>query len=184
MNSMSSRFSHCCAVLGLAAGLSSSLSAQVLTLKLGPTPAPEYNGAVSKFDCSFMRKAANTGTKEIAISEAVLAQLSNTETRAFAQQVIADHMAANSELLALARQKGVGFGTKVEPALFDDWSRKTEGVDQRYVREIVSDHLDTIDLFERASKSMDPDVAAFAQRTLATIQRHLMMAHDVRKTIN
>jgi putative membrane protein len=184
MHSMLSRFSHCCAVLALAAGLSASLQAQVLTLKLGPTPPPANEGAISKFDCTFMRKAANTGTKEIAISEAVLSQLSNSETRAFAQQVIADHTAANTELLALARHKGVGFGTRVEPSLFDDWSRKTDGIDHRYIREIVSDHLDTIDLFERASKSTDPDVAAFAQRTLATLQRHLVMAHDVRKTFN
>ena len=122
--------------------------------------------------------------KEIAISEAVLEQLSNTELRAFAQQMIADHRAANSELLALARQKGVGFATRVDPSLSDDWTRKDEDVDRRYVREIISDHLDAVELFEKASKSADPDVAAFAQSTLATLQRHLVMAHDVKKTID
>jgi putative membrane protein len=176
------RFPLC--ALALAASMASSLNAQVLTLKLGPTPAPVYDGAVSKFDCCFMRKAANTGTKEISISEAVLGQLSSTEARAFAQQLITDHTAANAELLALARQKGVAFGTRIEPALLDDWSRKAEGIDQRYVREIISDHLETIDLFEQASKSRDPDIAAYAQRTLVTLQHHLVMAHDVRKTFN
>jgi putative membrane protein len=170
------------ALLALAGGLSLSLHAQELTLALGPSPPPVY--ALTQFDYSFMRKAAMTGTKEIALSEAVLGQLSNSQLRAFARQLIDDHTASNAELLALARQKGVGFATKVEASFSSDWSTKTEDIDLMYVRQIVSDHLAAIDLFERASTSGDPDVASFAQRTLATLQSHLMMAHDLRKTLN
>ena len=38
------------------------------------------------------------------------------------------------------------------------------------MREIISDHLDAVDLFERAEKSGDPDVADFATKTLATLR--------------
>jgi putative membrane protein len=131
-----------------------------------------------------MRKAAITSVKEIAISEAALGQLSNAELKAFARRVIEDHTAANAQLLALARRKGTGFATNADSNLSDDWSRKTDDIDRRYVREIIADHLDAVDMFERASKSGDPDVAAFAQRTLATLQQHLMLAHDVKKAID
>jgi putative membrane protein len=172
----------CTALFLLAAALPQAARAQSITLKLGPTPPPARSG-VSPLDCCFMRMAAVAGMKEIEISEAVLGQLSSAELKSFARKVIADHTAANAELLDLARRKGAGFSTKVEDP-YSDWSRKTDDIDRRYVREIISDHLDEVDLFERASKSGDPDVAAFAQRMLATLREQLMLAHDVRKTVD
>jgi putative membrane protein len=49
---------------------------------------------------------------------------------------------------------------------------------------MVSDHEDAVRLFERGSKSSDPDIAAFAQKTLPTLQHHLMMAQELAKTVN
>jgi putative membrane protein len=183
MNTTQCKTALCCAALLLAASLSPSLRAQTITLKLGPTPPPVRNG-VSPTDCCFLRRAAVTDEKEIAISEAVLGQLSNSELKAFARKMIADHSAANAELIALAHRKGTGFSVNDDSQSLDDWSRKSDDVDRRYVREIISDHLDAVDLFERAAKSGDPDVAAFATRTLATLQEHLVLAHDVRKTVD
>jgi putative membrane protein len=183
MNTTPCRKSLCGAAFALALAFAPMLHAQVFTLKLGPTPPPVIHG-ITPVDCCFMRKAAITSVKEIAISEAALGQLSNAELKAFARRVIEDHTAANAQLLALARRKGTGFATNADSNLSDDWSRKTDDIDRRYVREIIADHLDAVDMFERASKSGDPDVAAFAQRTLATLQQHLMLAHDVKKTID
>jgi putative membrane protein len=183
MNTTRCRITLCGAAFALAAGLCPALHAQTMTLKLGPTPPPASYG-VSRSDCCFLRKAAITGEKEIIISEAVLAQLSNAEIREFAKKMISDHMAENAELLALAHRKGAGFSTKLDNSIVDDWSAKGDDLDRRYVREIISDHLQAVSFFEKASKSGDPDVAAFAQRTLATLQRHLMMAHDVKREID
>ena len=183
MNKTPRRLFLCCAALCVAASLSPSLLAQTITLKLGPAPSRVHYG-VTPFDCSFMRKAAMTDEKEIAISEAVFSQLSSEELRAFARRVIADHTAANVELLALARSKGTGFSTNDDSLSLDDWFRRTDDIDRRYVLEIIGDHLDAVDLYERASKSGDPDVAAFAKRTLGTLQEHLVLAHDVKKTVD
>jgi len=183
MNTTRCRISLCGAAFSLALGLAPSVHAQVFTLKLGPTPPPASSG-VSPVDCSFMRKAAMAAVKEIAISEAALDQLSNADLKAFARKVIADHTAANAQLLSLARKKGTGFATNADSFQSDDWTRKTDDIDRRYVREIIADHLDAVEMFEQASKSGDPDVAAFAQRTLATLQQHLMIAHDVKKTMD
>jgi putative membrane protein len=122
--------------------------------------------------------------KEITISQAVMDHLTNADLKGFAQQMISDHTAANTALLALAQQKGVEVPTKDESSLSDEWSKKTDGVDNEYVKEMVSDHEDAVKLFEKASSSSDPDIAAFAQKTLPTLQHHLSMAQDLKAKIN
>ena len=42
---------------------------------------------------------------------------------------------------------------------------------------------EAVKLFEKASKSDDAEVAAWAQKTLPTLQHHLMMAKDLKKTL-
>jgi putative membrane protein len=98
--------------------------------------------------------------------------------------MVTDHTAANSDLMALAQQKGVELPAKDESSLSDDWSKKTGDLDRKYVKEMVSDHEEAVKLFEKASKSSDPDVAAFAQKTLPTLQHHLAMAQDLKTSIN
>ena len=46
-----------------------------------------------------------------------------------------------------------------------------------------SDHEDAVKLFEKASKSDDLEVAAFAQKTLPALLHHLEMAKDLKKTV-
>ena len=87
--------------------------------------------------------------------------------------------------MALAQQKGVEIPAKDEASLASDWSQKTGDVDRAYVKEMVSDHEGAVvTLFEKGTESSDPDVAAFAQKTLPTIQHHLMMAQELQKTLN
>jgi putative membrane protein len=147
-----------------------------------PTPTPE-TGKVSHHDKEFLKKAAKSGMAEIAISQAVIDHLSNADLKAFAQQMVTDHTAANNELASLAATKGVMLPPQ-DPDLITDWSKKTDDVDRTYVKKMVSDHESAVKLFEKASKSSDADIAAFAQKTLPTLQHHLMMARDLAKTIN
>jgi putative membrane protein len=183
MNKAPCRLLLGCAAMFAAVALSPSLLAQAFTLKLGPTPAPP-SYRVTPFDCFFMKKAAMTDEKEIEISEAVLGQLSTAELRDFARRMIADHTASNAELLALAERKGAGFSTSDDSLTVEDWSRKSDDIDRRYVREIIADQLDIVDLFEKASKSGDPDVADYAKRMLTNLRLHLVLAHDVRKAVD
>jgi putative membrane protein len=129
-----------------------------------------------------MKKAANAGAKEIAVSQAVMGHLSNAQAKVLAQQMITDHTAIAMDLMALAQQKGVQLPAKDTSSLTGDWSARTDGVDSAYANEMVSDHEGAVKLFEKASKSSDPDVAAFAQKTLPILQHHLMMAQDLKKT--
>jgi len=132
----------------------------------------------------FMKRAAGAGMKEITISQAVMDHLSNAQLKILAETMVTDHAAIKTDLVALAQKKGVELPAKDQSALTDEWSKKTDDVDRAYVKQMVSDHEGAVKLFEKASKSADQDVAAFAQKTLPIVQHHLMMAQDLKKTID
>ena len=49
---------------------------------------------------------------------------------------------------------------------------------------MVKDHKDDIDLFEKeADKGNDPELKAWAAKTLPTLKHHLQMAEDAEKAV-
>jgi len=140
---------------------------------------------LSHSDRSFFEKAAKSGMKEVTVSQAAMDRLTNPQVKQFAQMMVTDHSGANTELTTLASAKGVMLPVKEskELKLEEKWSKKTKGVDEDYMEEMVSDHKDAVDLFEKAAKSDDAEIAAFARKTLPTLQQHLTMAKDLLKTV-
>ncbi len=135
-------------------------------------------------DKAFFEKAAKSGEKEVKVSQAVLPQLTHAGVKAFAQTMIADHTAANNELKTLASSKGVTL-----PAPQTNYSEKWSGkdhkeIDEYYIEEMISDHKDAVDLFEKAAKSDDVDIAAFASKTLPALRHHLESARTLEKAID
>lgn len=140
---------------------------------------------LSRSDRNFFEKAAKSGMKEVSVSKATLDRLMNPQAKAFAQMMVSDHSKANSELMELAAKKGVTLPAKDEaPKLMEKWSKKTDDLDEDYMEEMVDDHQEAVELFENASKSEDPDIAAFARKTLPTLQHHLTMAKDLKKALD
>jgi putative membrane protein len=170
----------------IAASLCTFLMAQPAptpTLSPDQPPANEAEGSLKHHDRAFMMKAAKAGDKEIAVSQAVMDKLTNVQAKNFAQMMITDHTAAGAELATLAASKNVQL-PQPDASIGEDWSKKTGDLDSKYVKEMVSDHEEAVKLFEKASKSTDADVAAFAQKTLPTLQHHLMMAQELAKSVN
>ena len=123
--------------------------------------------------------------KEVSVSQATLDRLMNPQAKAFAQMMVTDHSKANSELMALAAKKGVTLPAKDDSAkLMEKWSKKTNEVDEDYIEEMVDDHQEAVELFEKASRSEDAEIAAFARKTLPTLQHHLTMAKDLKKALD
>ncbi|MEO6003000.1 MAG: DUF4142 domain-containing protein [Opitutus sp.] len=156
-----------------------------------PATTPERHATaitdskLSHGDRSFFEKAAKSGMKEIAVSKGAMDRLNNPQVKQFAQMMVTDHTGANTELMALAAAKGVVLPAKdsKEMKLDEKWSKKTKGVDEDYMEAMISDHKDAVDLFEKAAKSDDADIAAFARKTLPTLQQHLTMAKDLHKSV-
>ncbi|SRR6266540_574586 len=177
-----------CAALVSAVSFSALLSAQ--TSPADPTAPAVKERRVDTYgdtklkhsDESFFEKAAKAGMKEVTVSETTLDRLTNPQVKAFAQMMVGDHSKANAELMALAAKKGVTLPPK-ETKFESKWSKKTKDLDEDYMKEMVDDHEDAVKLFEKASKSDDAEIAAFAQKTLPTLQQHLTMARDLRKIV-
>ncbi len=139
---------------------------------------------LKRSDRHFFEKAAESGMKEVTVSQAAMDRFVNPQVKSFAQMMVNDHSEANQELLALAQKKGVMLPAKDKTMKFEEkWSKKTKDLDDEYMKEMVDDHQDAVDLFEKASKSDDPEIAALAQKILPKLQQHLSMAKDLSKVV-
>jgi putative membrane protein len=100
-----------------------------------------------------------------------------------------DHAKAGDELKALATAKSVKLPG--EPSLVQKVKLKALGAmngerfDKQYADTIaVGAHEDTVKLFRKAaSDAKDPDVKAFATKTLPTLEHHLEMARGLKQTV-
>jgi len=187
MNTSSKKLPLRCAALVVAATLLGSLSAaDSSALPNSPTHISRADTGLSHSDKSFLEKAAKSGAKEVEVSQAVEGRITDPQVKSFAQMMISDHMAANTELLALAARKGVSIPSE-NVKVAEKWSKKSakdKDLDEDYVKEMKEDHEDAVKLFEKASKSDDPDIAAFARKTLPSLQHHLSMVKELKKTVN
>ena len=142
---------------------------------------------LSRADRNFFEKAAKAGQKEVVVSQAVLAQLTAPGAREFAEMMVRDHTAANQELMALAQRKGADMSElnegRDQERLTRRWSDKNDDINEDYLKEMVKDHEEAVELFEKAAKSEDPEIAAFAQKTLPKLQHHLEMARTQHKSV-
>lgn len=154
------------------------------TVDRTPRTQPEASGRTNLGDASanrqrlarsdrkFLEEAAESGHKDVQISQAVLGKLTMPAARDFAQMMVNDHNAANAELQALAAKKGVAL-PEPNTRVINKWSDKTRNVDSDYVEEMEDDHKKAVDRFEKASRSEDPEIAAFAQKQLPKLREHL-----------
>jgi putative membrane protein len=157
-------------------------SSATATERRGST-ATSAEGNLSRDDRNFFEKAAKSGMKEVSVSNSVMDRLSNTQVKQFAQMMVSDHTGANAELMALASSKGVTLPVQ-ETKFAEKWSKKSDEVDEDYMEEMVSDHEEAVKLFEKASKSKDPEIAAFAAKTLPKLQQHLTAAKNLEKLVD
>jgi putative membrane protein len=134
-------------------------------------------------DKSFVEKAAKGGMEEVAISRVAIERATNPQVREFAQMMVSDHTGANSDLMALAMSKNVMLPAK--DISVEKWEkRNAKGFDEEYMEKMVSDHKDTIELFEKESKKgEDADLMNFAGKTLPTLVAHLAKAQELKKLV-
>lgn len=157
-----------------------------------PAPAAASQDAgESKLDGAdedFLEKAAHAGFAEVEGAKMAQEKASNPEVKAFADQMMKDHTKVNEELAALAKQKG--YTPPTGPALMQTAKLKALGLtdesfDRNYMSQMgVSAHEDTVELFRDASQNAkDPDVKAFATKTLPSLEKHLEMARTLHQKV-
>ena len=134
-------------------------------------------------DTSFVTKAGQGGMAEVELGRLAVQKASNEQVKQFGQRMIDDHSKVNNELKTLCSNKGITAPTGIDSA---DQSRKDKlsglsgaAFDKAYMEDMVSDHKKDVSEFEHeASRGTDPEVKAFASKTLPTLQQHLQLAEQ------
>jgi putative membrane protein len=132
----------------------------------------------------FVTKATLAGMTEIGAARLALKDSHSEDAIRFAQRMIKDHTQAAEELASIANGKNL----KV-PARLDSSHRAVLSklgnlsgaeFDAAYAKQMVADHQEAVALFtSEAADKTDPDLSAFAQKTLPTLQDHLGMANSL-----
>ena len=135
-------------------------------------------------DRDFIMDAAMGGLEEVELGH-MAAQLGTSDAvKQFGQRMVDDHSKANSELMTLASSKGITLPTTLDEKHQKDVTKlramKGAEFDRAYSKMMLSDHNKDVSEFEKQStKGTDPDLKAFASKTLPTLQEHLQMARSL-----
>lgn len=140
-----------------------------------------HANALSTFtdsDRDFAQEAARGGKMEVALGNIAEKNSTNQNIKDFGKMMVEDHSAANSELTTLLKNKGVAIDEEYTNDQKDNIDKlgKESGNDfnKDYVDLMVKDHKDDIDAFQKASQNADdPDLKAWASKTIPTLQKHL-----------
>jgi putative membrane protein len=126
----------------------------------------------------FFKAAASSGMFEIEAAKLALERSQNDKIKQFAQKMIADHGKADAELKQLAQQKGVTLPTELmsrHQMMLDELRDEgtPEEFDEAYRRAMLASHKEAVSMFdEMKDDADDPEVKAFAARTLPKLQQH------------
>lgn len=128
-------------------------------------------------DSEFAIKAASGGLMEVELGKLAGQKAQNQQVKDFGAMMVSDHSKANEELKTLTASKNITIPATLseEHQKHVDDLAKLSGAefDKEYVKLMVDDHKEDIDLFKSASSdAKDPDVKAFASKTLPTLQKH------------
>lgn len=152
--------------------------------------AKEEQGAGAKEDDSeFAVKAASGGLLEVTLGKLAQQKAQNPQVKEFGAQMVKDHEKANAELKALAASKNITLPTSPgEDHLkhIEDISKLSGAeFDKKYISFMKEDHEEDVKEFKEAAQdAKDPDVKAFAAKTLPTLQMHLDMVTALDKKMN
>jgi putative membrane protein len=129
-------------------------------------------------------QAASGGMAEVALGEMAQQKSTDPSVRQFAAQMVADHTPADKELMAIAAKKNV------VPPSSPDAARSAvakqlsalsgTAFDQQYLAAQRQDHELQIKLYtDEAQTGTDPDLRAFAAKSLPNLQHHLSQVQAI-----
>ena len=175
-----------------------------------PTPA-ERTGAtgdsargtmsLTDEDRQFVQKASVSNQMEVTLGNLAEDKAQSDRVKQFGEQLARDDEAANRQLQSslgggdatTAQQPGAGTSSATQPggaAMHQEMQQTQQRLervrgaefDRAYLEEMIKHHQKDIQEFERAARSGNPQVRAFAERTLPTLRQHLEQAQQLQQS--
>ena len=139
-------------------------------------------------DQAFMMKAAQGGMAEVQLGNLAKDHAESQAVKDFGQRMVNDHTKADDELKSLASQKNCTLPADLDAkdkATYDRLSKLNGAAfDKAYMRDMVTDHRKDVAEFRHESQmGSDPDVKAWAGKTLPTLEEHLKLAESTDKSV-
>ncbi|HEY3097934.1 MAG TPA: DUF4142 domain-containing protein [Methylomirabilota bacterium] len=170
------------ALVGLLIAVPTVASAQAQPRQ--ETTKESKDSKVARGDQHFMKGAAEGNMAEVQLGQ-LASQRANSDTvKQFGKRMADDHQKAADELKQLASQKGVAVPTSLDRGhqrLYDRLSKLNGAAfDRAYMKEMVKDHDRDVKAFQKeADSGKDPDLKAWAAKTLPTLKEHQQQAKQV-----
>lgn len=140
---------------------------------------------LDSMDVAFIRKASMGGKMEVDLGNIAQSNAANDRVKNFGNMMVTDHSQANNELMQFAQSRNVMLSDSLDKKMQDHITSmqqmKGKAFDKHYMGMMVDDHVKDVKEFEKASTSAkDPDLRAWAAKTLPVLQKHLDSAKAIR----
>lgn len=145
-------------------------------------------GQLTSKDFNFVSDVSRGGMEEVQLGELAKQKAGSPAVKEFGDRMVTDHGKANDDLKQIVQKKGALIPTSLshrENATLEHL-QKLSGAefDKAYISDMVRDHKKDVKEFEKASQNLsDPDLKAFAEKTLPTLQEHLRMAENLESQV-
>jgi len=135
-------------------------------------------------DHQFVMEAARGGMAEVDLGKLASEKAQSPQVKQFGERMAQDHGKANDELKSLAQQKNITLPTELDSKhqSTHDKLAKLSGAqfDRAYMQEMLQDHRKDVNEFRKESQSgKDPEVKAWAAKTLPTLEEHMRLAQSI-----
>lgn len=135
---------------------------------------------VADVDQMFVNAAADM--TEVDEGQLASTKARNPRIKQYGAKIVADHTKAATQLTSLTQSKGVTITPNTaDPSVMAKLQADSPAAfDRDYMRGQVQSQQAAVQLFQdEAANGQDPDIKAFAQQTLPTVQQHLTMARQI-----
>jgi len=152
----------------------------------GTRNTPTKRDDVARGDRKFIEAAAGSGMFEVQVAQLAASKATDPGVKSFASMLVDHHTAANNELVKIANGRGIELPAAPKHSLRRDIEKlgkkkNGEEFDREFVRQVgIKAHEKDIKMFEKAGKDLkDPELKAFANKTLPVLREHLAAAEKL-----
>jgi len=149
---------------------------------------PADSNNVSTADKHFVTEAAEGGLAEVELGQLAANKASSQNVKDFGQKMADDHGKANQELKDCAQKLGIGIPDHMSATEMAEKAKLSaysgSHFDRSYMAHLLADHRQDIAAFKReAADGQNPEIKAFASKTLPTLEEHLRLAEQTERDI-
>ncbi len=165
-----------------------SMAIGALVVSSLPASALAADPSLNSQDKSFITDAAEGGLAEIELGRLAQEKAESPKVKDFGQNMIDDHGRASDQLKEIAQKLGVSVPDHVSATQFAEKTKLSafsgSHFDKSYMENMVKDHRDDIAAFgKEANEGRNPQLKAFASKTLPTLEKHLRMAEQTNRLV-